>query len=233
MECLAQKEQELLQNEINSTFISLYDLCNMMKSVRLISNGELSNAASIILTRIKFFLSKNPQGTVGCWLKSKMINAFDLRLLENKELIDELNYIIANNKYSGVLKSKRMAIFRYIMGEEALSLLPKKKNDIYLNSLIKAFNLSNNIIDGVDKKELDVLKIFSIKKVNANNEQSATINYTSETLREFIELIIDPALLENNGQIPTYSRLHSKLQNKYRNKRITSKNTIKKYLNDL
>ena len=51
-----------------------------------------------------------------------------------------------------------------------------------------------------------------------------------EKLAYFIELIIDPALLDD-GKIPSYSKLHSALNHKYKNGKIPSKNTIKKYLN--
>ncbi|RDE83832.1 hypothetical protein [Aggregatibacter kilianii] len=56
----------------------------------------------------------------------------------------------------------------------------------------------------------------------------------SDKLADFISLIIDPELLDENGEIPSYSRLHSKLDTKHKGKRlIPSKNTIKKYLNQL
>ena len=52
----------------------------------------------------------------------------------------------------------------------------------------------------------------------------------AEKLAYFIELIIDPMLLDN-GKMPSYSKLHSLLNHKYKNEKIPSKNTIKKYLN--
>lgn len=52
----------------------------------------------------------------------------------------------------------------------------------------------------------------------------------AEKLAYFIELIIDPMLLDN-GKMPSYSKLHSLLNHKYKKEKIPSKNTIKKYLN--
>lgn len=52
-----------------------------------------------------------------------------------------------------------------------------------------------------------------------------------DKLAHFIELIIDPDLLDN-GKMPSYSKLYSLLDNKHKGKeKIPSKNTIKKYLN--
>ena len=50
-----------------------------------------------------------------------------------------------------------------------------------------------------------------------------------EKLAHFIELIIDPELLDN-GKMPSYSKLHSALNHKYKKEKIPSKNTMKKYL---
>lgn len=53
----------------------------------------------------------------------------------------------------------------------------------------------------------------------------------AEKLAYFIELIIDPMLLDN-GKMPSYSKLYSSLDNRHKGKeKIPSKNTIKKYLN--
>lgn len=53
----------------------------------------------------------------------------------------------------------------------------------------------------------------------------------AEKLAYFIELIIDPMLL-NDGKMPSYSKLHSSLDIRHRGKKkLPSKNTIKKYLN--
>lgn len=52
----------------------------------------------------------------------------------------------------------------------------------------------------------------------------------ADKLADFIELVFNPDLLDN-GKIPTYSRLHTRLTAKYRDRKITAKNTIKKYLN--
>lgn len=52
-----------------------------------------------------------------------------------------------------------------------------------------------------------------------------------DKLAYFIELIIDPALLDN-GRMPSYSKLYSFLDIRYKGKKkLPSKNTIKKYLN--
>ena len=52
-----------------------------------------------------------------------------------------------------------------------------------------------------------------------------------EKLAYFIELIIDPMLLDN-GKMPSYSKLYSSLDIRHRGKKkLPSKNTIKKYLN--
>lgn len=53
----------------------------------------------------------------------------------------------------------------------------------------------------------------------------------ADKLADFIDLIIDPELLEK-GKIPSYSTLHTKLNHRYKDERsIPSKNTIAKYLN--
>ncbi|OOF42090.1 hypothetical protein BKK50_07520 [Rodentibacter rarus] len=53
----------------------------------------------------------------------------------------------------------------------------------------------------------------------------------ADKLADFISLIIDPELLDN-GKLPTYSTLHTRLGHRYKDKRkIPSKNTIAKYIN--
>lgn len=54
--------------------------------------------------------------------------------------------------------------------------------------------------------------------------------YNPDVLLKFIKEIINPELLEEDGKLPTYSRLYTKLSHKYPKKRVTTKNTIKKYL---
>lgn len=113
----------------------------------------------------------------------------------------------------------------------------EKQTDDVLGD-VKAFKIyrddllyfSNNILKiPLTLKSLPDFKQEEQEQSTYSNKR----NYKEETLREFIELIIDPSLLEINGELPSYSRLHTKLQHKYPNRRITSKNTIKKLLNDL
>lgn len=52
-----------------------------------------------------------------------------------------------------------------------------------------------------------------------------------DKLAYFFELTIDPALLNDGGEMPTYSQLYTRLNRKHKHKTIPSKNTIKKYLN--
>lgn len=61
------------------------------------------------------------------------------------------------------------------------------------------------------------------------DEDIATFTYKPDTLIKFIEDIINPDLLEN-GEIPSYSKLHTKISLTHKNKNVVSKNTIKKYL---
>ncbi|WGE79428.1 hypothetical protein [Actinobacillus equuli] len=53
-----------------------------------------------------------------------------------------------------------------------------------------------------------------------------------DKLRGFIELIAHDDFIEN-GKLISYSRIHTKLTSKYRNKSIPSKNTIGKYINEV
>lgn len=61
------------------------------------------------------------------------------------------------------------------------------------------------------------------------DEDITTFTYNPDTLIKFIEDIINPDLLEN-GKIPSYSKLHTKISLTNRNKNVVSKNTIRKYL---
>ncbi|MDG6361809.1 hypothetical protein Q7458_01280 [Glaesserella parasuis] len=61
------------------------------------------------------------------------------------------------------------------------------------------------------------------------DEDITTFTYNPGTLIKFIEDIINPDLLEN-GKIPSYSKLHTKISLTNRNKSVVSKNTIRKYL---
>lgn len=76
----------------------------------------------------------------------------------------------------------------------------------------------------------DETEINDNPQVEYNTSLPEGIN--ADKLAEFIELVIDPSLLDEDGKMPTYSRLHSRLNTRYRTgKNIPSKNTIKKYLN--
>lgn len=62
------------------------------------------------------------------------------------------------------------------------------------------------------------------------DEDINKLTYRPDVLLKFIKEIINPELLEGDGKLPTYSRLYTKLSHKYPKKRVTTKNTIKKYL---
>ena len=51
-----------------------------------------------------------------------------------------------------------------------------------------------------------------------------------DTLRHFIELIAGGEFKDEEGNLLTYSKIHSKLSTRYRNKKIPSQNTIARYL---
>lgn len=53
-----------------------------------------------------------------------------------------------------------------------------------------------------------------------------------DKLRDFIELIAHDDFIEN-GKLISYSRIHTKLTSKHKNKSIPSKNTIGKYINEV
>lgn len=89
--------------------------------------------------------------------------------------------------------------------------------------------------------DVETVKLTSLQDETTDLEKSSdaiSFEYNAdlpegmnaEKLAYFIELIIDPTLLDN-GKMPSYSKLHSALNHKYKNEKIPSKNTIKKYLN--
>lgn len=89
--------------------------------------------------------------------------------------------------------------------------------------------------------DVETVKLTSLQDETTDLEKSSdaiSFEYDAELpkgineerLEHFIKLIIDPMLLDN-GKMPSYSKLHSALNHKYKNEKIPSKNTIKKYLN--
>ena len=89
--------------------------------------------------------------------------------------------------------------------------------------------------------DVETVKLTSLQDETTDLEKSSdaiSFEYDAELpkgikeerLEHFIKLIIDPMLLDD-GKMPSYSKLHSALNHKYKNEKIPSKNTIKKYLN--
>lgn len=90
--------------------------------------------------------------------------------------------------------------------------------------------------------DVETVKLTSLQDETTDLEKSSdaiSFEYNADLpeginedkLAHFIELIIDPDLLDN-GKMPSYSKLYSLLDNKHKGKeKIPSKNTIKKYLN--
>lgn len=224
MNCFAEKEYDNFQKEINEVFISLYEICHKIRNIRQLSDRKLSNAASIVLNRVNFYISQRKDEPAACWLRKWKIMRFELDPVDNDELIEELMFIIENDKFRGKLKAQRIGIFRRVFRDDMLEYISKSKSDVYSDVLLKAMSLEKE-----QKNEKSIFNKYSLNKINSPQIDS---NFNAEKLRDFIELIIDPSLLDN-GELPSYSRLHTKLQHKYPNRRITSKNTIKKFLNDL
>ncbi len=72
-----------------------------------------------------------------------------------------------------------------------------------------------------------------VQNTYLTDEDINELKYNPDVLLKFIKEIIDPALLEENGELPTYSRLHTKIVRKFshiKGYRETSKNTMGKYL---
>lgn len=90
--------------------------------------------------------------------------------------------------------------------------------------------------------DVETVKLTSLQDETTDLEKSSdaiSFEYNADLpeginedkLAHFIELIIDPELLDN-GKMPSYSKLYSSLDNRHKGKeKIPSKNTIKKYLN--
>lgn len=68
-----------------------------------------------------------------------------------------------------------------------------------------------------------------VQNTHLIDEDIGTFTYKPDTLMKFIEDIINPDLLDN-GKIPSYSKLHTKISLTHKNRDVVSKNTIKKYL---
>ena len=124
--------------------------------------------------------------------------------------------------------------------------LPSKQNEIISDRLLKPDNNQQNEITRL-RTENTLLKakiaelneqLRAMQEVDNGGKVATLSEYEGELppktdadkLADFIELVFNPDLLDN-GKIPTYSRLHTKLTAKYRDRKITAKNTIKKYLN--
>lgn len=80
-------------------------------------------------------------------------------------------------------------------------------------------------------KEVAKLDYSSIKLSQPNEyEADIPIKTDKDKLSHFIKLLIKASIFSTNSKIPTYSELHTKLSAIYKNEKIPSKNTIKKYL---
>lgn len=80
-------------------------------------------------------------------------------------------------------------------------------------------------------KEVAKLDYSSIKLSRSNEyEADIPIKTDKDKLSHFIKLLIKASIFSTNSKIPTYSELHTKLSAIYKNEKIPSKNTIKKYL---
>lgn len=114
--------------------------------------------------------------------------------------------------------------------------LPSKQNEIISDRLLKPDNAQ--LEQEIARLQAENEQLRAMQAVDNGGNVAALSEYEGELppktdadkLADFIELVFNPDLLDN-GKIPTYSRLHTKLTAKYRDRKITAKNTIKKYLN--
>lgn len=107
-------------------------------------------------------------------------------------------------------------------------ILLSQLNNLVNRELIK-IKRPENKVDGEIELSAPESKESELNKV-MEYDADLPEGINEERLAYFIELIIDPELLDD-GKIPSYSKLHSALNHKYKKGKIPSKNTIKKYLN--
>lgn len=213
-----------------------------------VGNSQLLNVYFQQIVKSNRTMSRYP------YEKITLIKSYSEReLLDNVEEFSFLGYFkIENSLYygdrekiidDGFIIKDFMSLFESIVENGtklSFKLEPKKEKMIYRYgypdlkiSLDDIFILHDDLAKcfGFFKdNESEPLKEERLKQ-HLEYEGDLPEKTNADKLAEFIELIINPTLLEN-GKLPTYSKLYSKLDHTYRGKRsIPAKNTIKKYLN--
>lgn len=148
-----------------------------------------------------------------------------LRIKYNIPVLDDYNKLAENN----LLKEE--VVLR--VSEEIKACNKVIKSTTAENEVLKAENtLLKAKIAELNEQLRAMQEVDNGGKVATLSEYEGELppKTDADKLADFIELVFNPDLLDN-GKIPTYSRLHTKLTAKYRDRKITAKNTIKKYLN--
>lgn len=108
-------------------------------------------------------------------------------------------------------------------------ILLSQLNDLVNRELIRIKRTENKVDREIEPSDYESKESELNKVMEYDADLPEGIN--EDKLAHFIELIIDPELLDN-GKMPSYSKLYSSLDNRHKGKeKIPSKNTIKKYLN--
>lgn len=222
--------EELERNEANN-FISFFDFIRLFvdknpniplnKIIKFIeSKFNYIYEPDVVFVEESFFKVEDVYPSI-FWNFIDTLRDRTEKGIDTYYFIDNANY----NRYF-LYKSKMLSTFAI---PEALT--NNNKDEItQLKATIEQLQEENRkqaeIIAQLEKKAADI--------VLEDYEADLPDGINADKLADFISLIINPELLDKNGEIPSYSRLHSKLDTKHKGKRlIPSKNTIKKYLNQL
>ncbi|MFZ7259664.1 hypothetical protein [Avibacterium avium] len=122
--------------------------------------------------------------------------------------------------------SELIAFFREVSNKEDISILEAELINLQAeNTKLKA---------QIEQLEQNIEKANEQEHHSKDYIGDIPLNTNEEKLAYFINLLIEASPeLQKDGRKPTYSELHTILQTKLRNKKIPSKATIQKYMNQI
>ena len=173
-----------------------------------------------------------------CYLLHPITKSLDKA--EYSHLIAYLNFLVYAQMDTTSLRYNPDAMAAYECFCESESIKFDNKNFYFRRDEIE--NMIGAKIPYIEKlSDVENVKLTSLQDETTDLDElsDTTLEYdvdlpegiNEDKLAYFIELIIDPELLDN-GRMPSYSKLHSSLDIRHKGKkRLPSKNTIKKYLN--
>lgn len=229
---------EAILEENPSLYITeTYGICTYRRS-------DGNTAISLVRQRANLFFDfltyiKNSRGNLDNLKISldefdfEQVKAEDV-FVEVKKIEKELNITISQDRepYDGIM-GKLQDISKAARKKREFEALTEENKQ--LKSKIEELSKNSNSLSQTNRiveleQQLEELKQAQATQPPITDEDINELTYKPDVLLKFIEEIINPELLEEDGKLPTYSRLYTKLSHKYPKKRVTTKNTMKKYL---